>query len=348
MGVSSLPARIRAVAPLRICDCGGWTDTWFAQHGTIFNIGVAPFAMVEVEVHRHTPGAPRVLVHAEDYGAHFEAVPGNGWPHHPLIEACIERLWPGIPNDVALEISLHCDVPAGAAAGTSASVSVALLAALDALQGGTRDAYALAREAHAVETDMLGRQCGVQDQLCAAFGGINAIDMHAYPQARVRQLHPAPGFLHELEHRLALVFLGKSHDSSAVHEKVIRELENAGPSDARIEGLRAAARQAIEACEREDFAALGDAMRVNTAAQAALNPALVSPDAQHIIEIAQAHGAIGWKVNGAGGDGGSITLLGDGNGARKRAMLRAIEAALPGARHIPIRLSPHGARVWRS
>jgi len=31
---------INCVAPIRICDNGGWTDTWFAKTGKIFNIGV--------------------------------------------------------------------------------------------------------------------------------------------------------------------------------------------------------------------------------------------------------------------------------------------------------------------
>ena len=29
---------INAVAPIRICDNGGWTDTWFAGRGKVFNI----------------------------------------------------------------------------------------------------------------------------------------------------------------------------------------------------------------------------------------------------------------------------------------------------------------------
>ena len=37
---TSRPLRVvNAVAPIRICDNGGWTDTWFAKHGKIFNIG---------------------------------------------------------------------------------------------------------------------------------------------------------------------------------------------------------------------------------------------------------------------------------------------------------------------
>ena len=42
---------INAVAPIRICDNGGWTDTWFAQDGKILNIGVYPYAEVQIEVY---------------------------------------------------------------------------------------------------------------------------------------------------------------------------------------------------------------------------------------------------------------------------------------------------------
>jgi len=57
--------------------------------------------------------------------------------------------------------------------------------------------------------------------------------------------------------------------------------------------------------------------------------------------------AIGWKVNGAGGEGGSITLLSGPDYAEKRAMMQAIEASGQ-YREIPIRLSPEGLRVWES
>ncbi len=33
---------INSVAPIRICDNGGWTDTWFAGQGRIFNIRNIP------------------------------------------------------------------------------------------------------------------------------------------------------------------------------------------------------------------------------------------------------------------------------------------------------------------
>ena len=52
-----------------------------------------------------------------------------------------------------------------------------------------------------------------------------------------------------------------------------------------------------------NFETLGQAMIENNEAQGNLHAELISPQAHRIIEIAREHGAIGWKVNGAGGDG---------------------------------------------
>ena len=43
---------INSVAPIRICDNGGWTDTWFAEYGAIFNIGVYPYAEAQLKIFR--------------------------------------------------------------------------------------------------------------------------------------------------------------------------------------------------------------------------------------------------------------------------------------------------------
>ena len=51
------------------------------------------------------------------------------------------------------------------------------------------------------------------------------------------------------------------------------------------------------------------ALMANTAAQRALHPSLVCADAERVIAAAREAGALGWKVNGAGGEGGSVTVL---------------------------------------
>src|SRR5690606_41162957 len=77
---------------------------------------------------------------------------------------------------------------------------------------------------------MLHLQSGIQDQLCAAYGGVNFIEMFEYPHATVSQIQVPNSIWWELERRLVLVFLGKAHVSSAVHEAVIKKLEETGPA----------------------------------------------------------------------------------------------------------------------
>ncbi len=340
------PLRIvNSVAPIRICDNGGWTDTWFAGHGKIFNIGVYPYAEVQIEVYPQGYLDGRVVIYAENYGERYVVnSESDSWDRHPLLEAAIERM--RVPGDVCFQVTIYSEAPAGASTGTSAAVTVALVGALDCLSPGRLTPHEVAYTAHSIETDMLKRQSGIQDQLCSAYGGINYMEMFEYPHASVSQLQVPNSIWWELERRLALVFLGRSHDSSRVHEKVIAELENAGPTCKQLEDLRVTAERSRDAVYSGDFAALGRAMIENTEAQARLNPALVSHDAQRVIEIAREYGALGWKVNGAGGEGGSITILGSALSHEKRAMLRAIEEDNGLCRSIPIYLSRYGLRVW--
>ena len=84
----------------------------------------------------------------------------------------------------------------------------------------------------------------------------------------------------------------------------------------------------------------------NTDAQQRLHPDLVCAEMLRIIEIARGHNALGWKVNGAGGAGGSLTLLCGDRSSEKRAMIRAIEEENLKFKNIPIYLSRYGVRTW--
>ncbi len=338
---------VNAAAPIRICDNGGWTDTWFAGRGKVFNIAVYPYAEVQVRVREHRGEADRVFIHAEDYGQRYSIAPPRGiYDKHPLLEAAIEYM--GVPERVALEVWIHSEAPAGASTGTSAAVSVALIGALDCLTPGRMTAHEVALAAQKIETELLRQQCGIQDQIASAYGGINYIEMFRYPHAAVSPIRLPDAVWWELEARLSLIFVGEAHASSEVHQMVIRSLEDAGPDAPQLAPLRATAEKSRDALYAGDFAALGRAMIENTEAQADLHPALVGPHHRRIIEIARACGALGWKVNGAGGAGGSVSLLSGPDRAAKRAMIREIEAADPRYRHIPIFLSRFGLRVWES
>jgi len=338
---------VNSVAPIRICDNGGWTDTWFAGYGKVFNIAVYPYAEVQMKVYRHTGSRQRITINAENYGERYTiAEPGGAYDKHPLLEAAMDYM--RIPDDVAIEVSIYSDAPGGCSTGTSAAVSVALIGALDCLTPGRMTPHEVAAAAQRIETQLLKQQCGIQDQIASAFGGINYIEMHQYPHASVSPVRVPDSIWWELESRLSLIFVGHTHSSSEVHKMVIRELEDAGPDAPKLAPLRRAAEQSKDALYAGDFDTLGRIMIENTRAQAELHPALVGPHHKKIIEIARTHGAIGWKVNGAGGMGGSVTLLSGPDRTHKRAMNREIEETDPGYRKIPIHLSRFGLRIWET
>ena len=245
-----------------------------------------------------------------------------------------------------MDIYIKSEVPAGSATGTSASVCVALLSALGAVRGDTLSPDKTAALAHRVETELLGCQSGIQDQISAARGGICFIDIERYPIARTENLKPSADFLARLESRICLVFLGSAHSSSSVHEEVIADLESSRSSRYRIlEHLKELAQKGKQAVLSEDLEMLGWIMAENTEYQEKLHKQLISPDARIVIAIARKFGSSGWKVNGAGGEGGSLTLLASEENAQKMDMLKTIASLGGGIRTIPVTLNQTGLKL---
>ncbi|NQU45100.1 GHMP kinase [bacterium] len=337
---------INAVAPIRVCDLGGWTDTWFAGTGAVFNISVYPYAEVQLFVHETRPDSePRIIINAENFGDRYQVESHREeYGRHPMLEACIDIM--DLPDNLSFEVNLYSEAPAGCSTGTSAAVSVALLGALDLLTPGLRTPHEVAALAHRVETEKLGLQSGIQDQLCSAHGGVCFIEMFQYPLSSVSQIVVPNSVWWELERRLCLVFLGNAHSSSDVHKQVIAGLECHDADKSVLEPLRRAAHSGKNALYVGDFKGLGQAMIDNTEGQKMLHPALVSIDAEAVIDLARRHGAVGWKVNGAGGEGGSLTILFGPESHLKRSFVEALPDLDPKFQFIPTYLSRMGLRRW--
>ncbi|HLP00048.1 MAG TPA: hypothetical protein VK171_15745 [Fimbriimonas sp.] len=329
---------IRAYTPVRVCDFGGWTDTWFAWNGAVTSFAVDPGIECLVRVR---PGTG-VEVFAENFSTRFTLGEGKSFS---LIEAAIEAV--ELPADVAIEISVFSPIPPGASMGTSASVLVAIIAALDLLTPGTLSHHEIARLAHQVEASTLQRQSGVQDQFAAVYGGINFIEVTGYPNAQVSPLRPSERFMWELESRLSTFFMGSGHDSSDIHSQVIKVSE-AGTNEGVLDELRSIAHEAKSAVVAEDLSSIGRLMQQNTACQQALHSNLVSSAALTIQEIALRHEGLGIKVNGAGGSGGTVTVLGSADHVKQRQMIAEIKAALPQVTALDTRLNRTGIRRWQS
>ncbi|MFV0464309.1 MAG: hypothetical protein ACK5MP_14135 [Nostocoides sp.] len=332
-------------APVRVCDVGGWTDTWFGGPGAVCHIAVAPGVTVRGRSRPQGGGPARVVVSSADLGrptilSRAGAAPDMPWLPQPgsdplLVATCLSVLdqvpdWSG----QAL-IEVDSAVPAGASLGTSGAVLVGMIAAMRELVALPRLSPAmLAATAHTVETVRAHREAGVQDQWAAAYGGVGLLRIEHYPRV-VREEVPVPEPMWSALAEALVTVCFTPHDSSAVHQAVIadvtsRDRSHGGPvpgRDTRIWGvlieLSDLARAAAAALGRADLTEWARVLTAATAAQARLHPSLVGPDHMHAIEVGRAAGSLGWKVNGAGGAGGSLTLLArQGQGATLRAALQ--------------------------
>jgi len=336
---------VNAVAPTRICDVGGWTDTHFAKFGAVFNIAVYPYVEVQIHSLPLNQTKKRVVINAENFGDIYSLDPEHLiYDKHPLIEAAIKTM--KLPDDIALKINIFSYAPPGASMGTSAAVSVALIGALDALTSGKLSPHEVANFAHLIETKELGLECGVQDQLASVYGGINFIEMDDFPHTIVESIKIPDKIWWELEQRLLLTYIGKPHESSEIHKMVIAGLGDSPEKDSRLEQLRILARKSKFALLDGNFAELGEIFNENINVQKALHKNLICDSFKQIISIAKDFNALGCKVNGAGGDGGSVAILTDGNMSQKRKLK---EALLRNKFQIlPIYLSRRGLRVWKT
>jgi D-glycero-alpha-D-manno-heptose-7-phosphate kinase len=335
---------VTATAPIRICDTGGWTDTWFAGHGKVCNIAVNPRAVVRIRVHGVGSLAHRVIVEAKDLDGEDALEVEDAAAPDPLIQAIVDEMT--LPDDLSLEVSVSCGAPPGSSTGTSAAVAVALIGALDAVTPGCLTPDEVAYLAHRTEVERLGNQSGVQDQLCAAHGGVSFIAVDPYPHTVVTHLALAESVRRDLDRRLVLVYLGRPHASTDVHDRVIAGLA-ADPGQAApvLDALRGAAEDAKNALLAGDLVAFGQAMTANTEAQRQLHPGLVDELALTAMELARAHGALGWKVNGAGGEGGSLTVLCGTDGGQRASLIQELPRVDPLLRVVPISLSHRGLLV---
>jgi len=327
---------IRARAPVRFCDLGGWTDTRIVPEGRVLNFSAALYTHVTL----HVGAFASITIESCDTDDYERVTDIRQLEYNnvlDLFKAAIKRT--GIKRGV--RIVVRSDAPPGSGLGSSAALGVATMGALSHFLNWNLLPYEVAREAQGLEVEELGLECGVQDQIAAAYGGVNYMNVQ-YPEARVFPVALDTATLCELEDRLVLVYTGMSHFSSAMHQKVIAAYE-AGEAATRraFTTLAECAVRGKEAVMMGDLEAFAEVMNDNWRAQKDLHPDITTPDVEALHAAAQAAGAIGFKLNGAGG-GGTATLLCRRN--RDHLVRRAVEAV--GMQVLPAKIDFTGLRTW--
>jgi D-glycero-alpha-D-manno-heptose-7-phosphate kinase len=333
----------RARAPVRFCDLGGWTDTRIVPKGAVLNFAARLYTYVTLSVKEGQSGFTLESldtdekIHLQD----IRRVEYNGvldLLKAAVARAGIETHRSGIyPMRREVRVQVRSDAPPASGLGSSAALGVAAIGALNHYKGLHQLPHEVARESQLLEVQELKLEAGVQDQLASAYGGVNFMEVE-YPSARVLPVPLSPSTRCELEDRFVLVYTGRSHFSSAMHQKVISESEQ---HQGDFEALARAAVAGKEALLSGDLDAFAAAMNANGVAQKRLHPEITTPEIEALHRAVTEAGAKGFKANGAGG-GGTVTLLARRN--QTHVLSRAVAGL--GMTVLPSQIDTTGLQVW--
>lgn len=194
--------------PFRMSFFGGGTDmpAFFNEHGgAVISTTFDKYCYVNV---RHLP--PFMPYLSELVYSKFERVNNIDDIVHPLIRECM-RL-----HDIhEIRLTYEGDLPARTGLGTSSTFAVGMLNAFCALKGKMMSKHQLAEEAIHVERDILQEHGGWQDQVAAAYGGLNRIDF-SEGQFKVTPIIIHPDRKKELDDNLMLFYTGVQRFSSDI------------------------------------------------------------------------------------------------------------------------------------
>ena len=322
-------------APVRICDIGGWTDTWYCPNGAVFNLCVDLYSYVRIVPSSNNS----ITIISENLNLQTEINNLNKIEYDgnlDLLKSAVKRM----RIKKGANIYIRTDAPPGCGTGTSASVAVALIAALAKFSEKNLIPEEIASLAHKLEVEELKLDSGVQDQYAAALGGVNFMEV-SYPSVEVTPIPINNKKICELESQLILVFLS-SRSSSEMHKAVI---ENYKMRDSKtlqsFEIIKNCAREMKRAIKSKDLVYMGDLMNKNWEAQKKLHTLMVNTLIKKAEHIAMNNGAIGFKLNGAGG-GGSASIIADIG--KEYSLRRQLSDA--GFQLLPVKLDFMGVQTW--
>lgn len=282
--------------PLRVSFLGGGSDypNWFHKHGGLV-VGGAIDKFAYLTVRRLPP------FHAYKHRLAYrlvETVNRLEEIQHAAIAAVIRDVLGDDPQ--GLEISHLADLPGGSGTGSSSSFVVGLLRALLALQGTYASPAQVAQRATRIEQEVLGENVGCQDQVFAAYGGLDIIKFRPGGAIDVFPLGLSREGLFVLEKHLILFFTGKSRVSSQVVATYA-----AKPDQFALMRL---AEAGIEALQRGRYEHLGGLIDQSFRLKASLSPEVCPAEVSDLYATARVYGAFGGKLTGAGG-GGCLLLV---------------------------------------
>jgi D-glycero-alpha-D-manno-heptose-7-phosphate kinase len=318
--------------PFRISFFGGGTDfpAWYRRNGG---------AVLSTTIDKYCYVSLRKLPPFFDYKHKIvffskqEACNRIDEIEHPAVRGVYRFM----NVDTGLVMQHDADLPSHSGLGSSSSFTVGLLHALYTLQGRIVSKKRLGLEAIEVEQNLLKEAVGSQDQIAAAFGGLNKIDFTRHNNVEVTPLALSRENLDRLQNSLLLFFTGFQRFAVQIEEDKIKNLSL---NHERLHTMHALVDRAMEilagpVSEYDDF---GRLLHETWLCKRGLSTRVSTKEIDEIYQAGIDAGALGGKILGAGGGGFILFYV----RAENRAMvLRALSNLL----HVPFRFDTLGTQL---
>jgi D-glycero-alpha-D-manno-heptose-7-phosphate kinase len=321
-------------APLRVSFFGGGTDhpTWFQrpEPGAVLSTSIDKYIYIQL---RRLPAVfdfnYRVVWRMVEQVRNLDDI------EHPIVREVLRHY--ASDDDCGYEVVYNADLPARSGLGSSSSFTVAMLHAFLANHGRLVTKSFLGKEAIRLEQDILKEPVGCQDQLAAAYGGLNRIDFAANGGNTVTPVGVSPARKGLLESHLMLFFTHFVRSASGIEAQKIESFDEKTAQMRRIYA-QVAEGEDILASDARPIAEFGELLHEAWEQKRALSSAVSNPDIDAAYDKARAAGAIGGKLLGAGGGGFLLFFV----PPEKQANVRA---ALDGLTYVPISMESAGSSV---
>lgn len=315
--------------PFRMSFFGGGTDipSFFKDNGgAVISTTFDKYAYVNV---RHLP--PFMPYYTELCYSRFERVNDVNDIEHPAIREAMKML------DIhEIRLTYEGDLPARTGLGTSSTFAVGMLNAFYALKGKYVGKRKLAEDAIYLERVLCKESGGWQDQIAAAFGGLNRIDF-ANNDFKVTPIIIHPDRKKLLNESLMLFFTGVSRFSSEIQKDTMNYQEEKVVQMREMLSLVDDAQNILEN-KHSDMNDFGRLLHHTWELKRKTGGKISNSSIDKLYERGLKAGALGGKLLGAGGGGFLLFYI---EPDKRENLLNELEELM----HVPFKFEDEGTSI---
>lgn len=283
--------------PYRVSFFGGGTDypAWYLKEGgAVLSTTIDKYCYISA---RYLP--PFFNIRHRIVWSHIETVNAINEILHPAVREGLKML--GFDDKTGLEIHHQGDLPARTGIGSSSTFSVGLIRALTALRGQMINKHNLALKALELEQNILKENVGSQDQVAAAYGGLNYIQFHQNGSIQVEPVMAPAKRIDELEKNLLLLYTGSSRMGGEIAASVIAKMRD---KSAELRQMRRLVDDALNILTGTgSLNAFGELLHQTWVLKRGLADGVTNTEVDDLYKLARDNGALGGKLLGAGSRG---------------------------------------------